>query len=239
MKNRPFILVILSAILVLEPLTKILYFKYLTGFGFEQILDNISSSGSFKSFFDFWLLFPLAGISLYFIRVWSFYLFILIQIYSIYTHATYEPFMWPYLSRQPFSSNILLIFFNVIILIYVSLPNVRKYFFEQNLRWWESRKRYNIKISCLLTMIDGTIIKSCEILNLSDTGFFVRTQKVLEIQNACQIDFEFKEKHYTFDCVIMSAHKFNNQDGVGLKIKFNRLKDWWRAKRLVYLVKTS
>ena len=119
------------------------------------------------------------------------------------------------------------------------IDNVRKYFFEQNLRWWESRKRYNIKIACSLTLFDGTFLKSCEILNISDSGFFVRTQKVLETQNTCQIDLEFQDKHYTFDCRIMSSHKFNNQEGVGLKIIYKNFRDWWKAKALVSKAKLT
>ena len=101
MKYKPLVFRILSVFFMIEPLIKVLYFKALTHFDFSQIFDNLFSHHSLRDIFDFWLVFPLAGLMLLRLRKWTYFGFLALIGYLFFSIMTYERYTWPYNSSSP------------------------------------------------------------------------------------------------------------------------------------------
>jgi uncharacterized membrane protein len=141
MKHKPLIFILIAAFHIIEPLIKVAYFKITTPFSTSTIISNIAQISTAREIFEFWFLFPLAGLALMGVKKWSYPVFVGAQIYSIYSHLTYEQYTWPYVSQVPFVSSLVLLFINTMVIIYFALPDVRKPFFDRSVRWWETRTR--------------------------------------------------------------------------------------------------
>ena len=76
MKNRPLLFILLALLHIFEPAIKIFYFKYVTGFDWVSIVENIFAIDNFKAIFEFWFLFPLAGICLLGVKKWHYPVFV-------------------------------------------------------------------------------------------------------------------------------------------------------------------
>src|SRR5690348_14093639 len=117
MKQKPLLFKILMILCLIEPLIKIFYFRAQTHFAFSVIFENLLARTSPAEIFDFWLVFPLAGLSLLKIRKWSYFIFLSLLAYVVYTFVTYESYTWPYNSATPFFYNQVIVVMAVIIFI--------------------------------------------------------------------------------------------------------------------------
>lgn len=219
MKNRPLILVILSFLHFFEPLLKIFYFKAKTHFDLMTIITNVTttSDGNIKGLIDFWLVFPLAGVALMSVKRWAYPLFISVQIYSVITHLSYERFSWPYFAEVPFYSSFFLLVMNTILIVYVSLPEVRQLFFNKHMRWWETRIRYSIKIPVTLWHTNPDKLEQACLVNISDTGAFLLHNKEIEIGEYIHLNISFLDQHVQVKGQVVRSQFDNGQKGVGVR----------------------
>ena len=102
MKNKPLIFTLISILCLIEPIIKILYFNAITHFDFMIIMSNLITRDSARDVFDFWLVYPLAGLLLFKLRKWTYFAFMSLLVYIIYNILTYEKYTWPYNSDSPF-----------------------------------------------------------------------------------------------------------------------------------------
>ena len=137
MRNKPLIFQLLSALFFFEPAIKILYFKASTHFGFITVFENVLSRNSFRDVFDFWIVFPLAGVMLWKLRKWTYFAFLATMSYLVFSILTYEKYTWPYNSDKPLFYHYFIIALTLMTIAYFLAPNVRAPFFNRNLRWWE------------------------------------------------------------------------------------------------------
>lgn len=245
MKNKPFIFILLAVLHIVEPIIKILYFKIHTHFPLMTILSNTFNISEFRSFFDFWFLFPIAGFALLGMKKWSYPLFLSMQFYSVYTHLTYEPYTWPYVSKIPHLSSIALLVFNIAVILYFLLPEVRRPFFDQSLKWWERKTRYTFTLPCSLSFDDPNILYDCNILNVSQTGCFVRVDNEnlgqIKINNGAKIKvhISYKNNNISVEGDIMSIRIFENMKGLGIKFHYQNMWDKLHMRRLLSKVSKS
>ena len=115
--KKPLVFIILGILHILEPIFKIIYFKATTDFSFDAVLSNVWAIEGLKNIFEFWFLFPLGGLALLNINRWTYLLFFSVQIYSIYSSLTYEPFTWPYVNATPHFFSLTMLIFNFFILL--------------------------------------------------------------------------------------------------------------------------
>ncbi|HLE10958.1 MAG: hypothetical protein A2504_09085 [Bdellovibrionales bacterium RIFOXYD12_FULL_39_22] len=220
--KKPLIFIILGTLLILEPIFKILYFKANTEFPFEAIIRNLSAMEGFKNIFDFWILFPLGGLALLNINRLTYFIFFGVQIYSIYSSLTYEPYTWPYVNATPHFFSMTMLFFNVMIMLYFLLPSVRTPFFNKRSRWWETATRYTIHHPCTVNIIDVCELAGCEILNISKTGALIYGPKEIFDENYIDLLFSPLEGKFKFSlrAEVVGKHEVNNRDAYRLHFHF-------------------
>lgn len=235
MKNRPLIFILIALMHMLEPIVKIAYFKMTTPFSLLTIMSNISSIGTAKEIFDFWFLFPIGGIALLGVKRWSYPIFVGVQVYNIYNHLSYEKFTWPYVSDAPFYGSLFLLIVNVFIVIYFSLPDIRKPFFNKAMRWWETRTRYDVKIPIHFSINNPNHLISSEVMNISDTGIFINYRGVIENDTKLIMHLAFGNHHIQINGKKVSDHNYCGQKGIGVQFCFENI---WEKLELKSLVRT-
>lgn len=239
MKKRPLLFIILGILHLLEPLIKILYLKIITGFPFAKVMNNVLAIDGFRNLFEFWLLFPIGGLALLFVKNWSYLVFVAVQIYSIMTHLTYEEFTWPYVSETPFLSSMILMVVNVIMIVYFAFPSVRRPFLDKRVRWWETKKRYAVKIPCQVTGNSIPGFENAEILNISKTGLFLKGLEGFNLNETINIKFSFYNLHFTINGVIRSRHKYDSTEGCGVEFVYEDWKEKFSMARLIRILKLA
>lgn len=223
MKKRPLIITILAVIHLIEPLLKIGYLKFETGFEWTVILDNIFSINSPKAFLEFWFLYPIAGVALFFVRQWTYALFVGVQAYSIFAHLTYQKFTWPYVAETPFISHSLLLVFNLLVIAYVLMPEVRKLFFNPAIRWWETPTRYYYELPCSVTFGDSNDLVDINILNISKTGCFIKYPGEVVDGQPLSLHLTYGTNDITIDAEVVRITEFQGNQGIGVKFHFQNI----------------
>tara|TARA_R110002072_G_scaffold64203_9_gene159962 strand:+ start:2340 stop:3101 length:762 start_codon:yes stop_codon:yes gene_type:complete len=236
MKKRPLIFIILATVHILEPLIKILYFKMIVPFDFSTIVSNIWAISSPIEIFEFWFLFPIGGIALLGVKKWSYPVFVGVQIYNIYAHITYEKFTWPYVSEVPLMSSLILLVVNTAIIFYFTLPEVRKPFFNKNMRWWETRTRYNKIIPISVKLNNPNQFFDCQILNISTTGVFIDLRESISNGSVIELNLVYKDQDITIKGIKVSEHAVNNIRGIGVQFEYQNIYEKYIMRKIVRMI---
>ncbi len=222
-KKRPLGYTVLSVLFLLEPLIKIIHLKIVTGFSISLLLNTILGWKNIFQVGEYFLLFPLAGVALFKIRRFSYIFLVLIQIYGLLKILTFEPYSWPYFTKEP----ILLIWgfvvVNLFVLLYLLHPQNRKPFFDATIRWWESKTRYMVDFPCKCHGIKdngevGTEAFDTKVLNISQSGAFIKGDHYKK-GDKVQVGFQLLAKDYLFTGTVMSVHPFHDSMGMGIQFK--------------------
>ena len=235
MKHRPLPFVILAILHLIEPLLKIAYFKATTHFPVMEIIENISHLNATRAVFEFWFLFPIGGIALLGVKRWSYPVFVSVQMYSIYSHLSYEAFTWPYASSTPQWPSLFILACNVAMIIYFLLPEIRKPFFNKEDRWWEHRERYSIRIPCSYTLSSGNALKDAEVLNISHSGAFITLPEAEEICGEKMIiNITFLNDNICLNAKVISYHEFDDELGFGVAFQYDNI---WEKLYMTKIIK--
>lgn len=238
MHKRPLLFIIIGVLHLIEPLIKILYFKFTTPFGLATILSNISSIDDPRAFFEFWLLFPIGGIALLGVKRWSYPIFVGVQFYNIWSHLNYQSFTWPYVSEVPFFSSLVLLVINIMIIIYFALPDVRRPFFDRRMRWWETSTRYQLRIPITAILGNGHEYR-CEIINISRTGAFINLDHPLEIHQMISLKISYQDIDLKLQSKNMSNHQVGGENGHGVQFEFDNIWQNMEMRKMVSAIKKS
>jgi CheY-like chemotaxis protein len=235
---KPLPIRVVSTIQLLDPLIKILILKISTGFSFLTVIDNISKINGIKSIFDFWLLFPLAGLALLSVRKWSYFAFLALQGYAVFSFLTYEKYSAPYFSEVPLISTQLIMLFNILIIIYFLFPQVRRPFFDRRIRGWENELRYPVEIPCELQSKTNKDVETCEILNISKSGAFIITPSKLEDGESLELNFSFYSFDFKLVGTVMTESVYNRAQGYGIQFNFIQYGDKQNMRKLIKALST-
>lgn len=239
MKKKPLAIIILGIIHLLEPLSKILVLKFSTGFSFEVVFDNVFAISGIRSFFEFWLLFPIAGVALLSVKNWSYPVFVAVQIYSIATHLTYEEYTWPYVQETPIASSMFLVVFNILMIIYFIIPKTRQPFLDKRIRWWESKQRFAVRIPCAVEGVYTNLSEVTEVLNISLTGAFLKGLKGINVNDEVNLTFNYYDIDYEVKAIVKSFHEFSGESGWGVEFIFPDWKERFKMNKLMRILKIS
>lgn len=237
MKNKPIIFTILSLLCLIEPAIKVLYFKAITHFDFLVIWANLKSRNTFMEVFDFWLVFPIAGLLLLKIRKWTYFAFMSVLGYIVYNITTYERYTWPYNSDSPFLYNYIIAFLAMSVFLYFLSPGVREPFFDRRVRWWEPKSRYDVQIYCKLQSSHVTF--PSEILNISRTGAFIKDSKYLNIGEKLIMEFNFLGENISVPVEVIHRNHYKQENGFGLKFHFKSVNQSIKIAKVIQLLKKS
>lgn len=213
----------LAALLFLEPVFKVLYMKFQTEFSFETVLSTIFSMPSLVSHFEFWALFPLAGVALISQRSWSFAVFIAVQAYSLFAHFFYVEFTWPYVSDSPHLSSTFLLVFNTAIVLYFLVPEYRRPFWNMSQKLWRDTSRYATKLPTYFTLGDEKLYTSIQ--NISQSGAYFQSSENIPVGETTILQFIINGKVHEAEAVVKRTHNTQDKNKYGYGVEFSKVSD--------------
>ena len=231
--EKPISLYLLAMGLFLEPIIKILYLKIQTGFEWDILFRTIFSIDSALGNFEFWALFPLAGYALISVRSWSFFFFIGLQVYSLYTYFTYEKFTWPYVAETPHISTGLLLMFNFALVLYFIVPANRRPYWNKTRRLWRNTSRYATNLQTKFKSNGNTIPTT--ITNISETGAYFTTSQNMPVGHTMQIELPINGEIRNLEAIIRrtqpTAH--DNYHGYGVEFTYKSKEEKHEIKEYI------
>lgn len=237
MRKKPLFITLVSLLCFIEPLIKVLYFKATTHFDFAVILANLGARSGFKDIFEFWLLFPLAGLMIVKLRNWTYVTFIALMGYSIHSILNYEEYTWPYNADTPFGYNIGVAVMCFAVIVYFLLPETRRPFFDARVRWWEPMVRYDVDIPCALVGSFGSL--DTNIINISKSGVFIADTDKITVGDNIRMDMVAFGEVLCITLVVKNKHKLKGQAGFGAQFYFQNLSQYYKVRSIVSKIKAS
>ena len=237
MKNKPLFFSLISILCIIEPLIKVLYFKAITHFDFMVIMSNLVARDSFRDVFDFWLVYPLAGILLLKLRKWTYFAFMSLLAYIVYSITTYEKYTWPYNSDSPFMYHYIVVIMAVMLFMAFLLPGVWEPFFDRRVRWWEPKVRYPAGINCALK--NDNLIFASEIINISLTGAFLKESSYFKVGDKLDLEFSFLGQEVSLPVTVIHKHSLGGRHGYGVQFSFKSFKQNVLIARIIHVLKQS
>lgn len=237
MKQKPLLITLISFLCLIEPLIKLFYFKATTHFDFATILANVTTRNSVIEIFEFWLLFPLAGLMLTRLRIWTYYTFIMLMAYASYSILNYEQYTWPYNASEPFAFNIAMAAASFGVILFFLMPGTRRLFFDARVRWWEPMVRYNVQIPCEVMTTRGPVKST--ILNISKSGVFIEDHEAFVVDDINRIDFVSHGEAFTMLLALKNKHSIKGQKGVGAQFYFDTLNQYLKIRALIKKIKNG
>lgn len=216
--KKPKNLLWLALFLAGEPLYKVLYLKFSTGFSWDTINRVIFSIEGIIPNFEFWFLFPLAAYALYAVRSWSFFFFIGLQVYALYSYFSYEEFTWPFVAETPHLSNSLMLVFNFTLIGYFLIPEHRRPFWNKAQRLWRDSSRYATNIKAKINSNAETTIT-----NLSKTGAYFTSKEKIAIGDNMQLTLKMGEKEMNLNAKVRRSQPTAHQEYMGYGVEFMKL----------------
>lgn len=237
MKNKPLIFSLLSFLCLIEPAIKVFYFKAITQFDLMVILANLQTRNSFMEVFDFWLAFPIAGLLILKLRKWTYFAFMSMLGYVLYSIATYEQYTWPYNSDSPFMYNYVVAALSLAVFVYFLFPQARQPFFDRRIRWWEPKTRFNVQFSCKLHSRNLTF--TTQILNISETGAFLRDSEYLKSGDHLNMEFNFLGQTIVVPVEVIHQSHSHGQSGFGVNFTFSSFSQSMKIVKVIKVIKNS
>jgi hypothetical protein len=231
--SKPVSFYLLALLLFTEPLIKALYLKFSTGFTWEVLARTIFSIEGALANFEFWALFPIAGIALISVRSWSFLVFIGVQLYSLYSHLFYEEFSWPYVAETPHVSSLLLLILNASIICYFMTPKNFQTYWSKTSSIWRNTSRFATKIPT--NFADNDTELNTIITNISESGAYFTSPQNLPIGRSIALQFNIDGKIRSINAIIRRAQNTAHDEffGYGVEFKFNNSEEKDHIRRYV------
>lgn len=212
-------LFLLATFLFCEPLLKVLYLKFQTGFEWEILMRTIFSiEGVFKNF-EFWGIFPLAGYALISIRSWSFLFFMGLQTYSIYAYFAYEQFTWPYVAQSPHVSTTLLLICNLSIIMYFMVPAHFRPFWNETRKIWRNTTRFATNIQAFFKHKNKNI--NTTITNISETGAYFTSSQDLGVGEKIFLEIPINGEIKKIEATIRRTQATAHEEYTGYGVEFH------------------
>jgi hypothetical protein len=222
MENKPWPLLILAFFHVIEPLTKILFFSvywHISPFEFISIVLEYNADSMIDNL-RFFLFFPIAGLAIFAVKKWSYFVFLAIQVWVFITNIPYLMEMYQANQTWLLLSFIGFGLLNIAVVTYLLLPAVRIAYLDPRIRWWEAKPRYSANIPC---EIDGKIQST--VRNISLSGVFITTEMDLPIGSDVNLEFILNDAPAKFDIKSRAnvVHKFIVDGHEGFGARFTEL----------------
>ena len=144
MNRKPWPIVILGLMQIIVPIFGVLLSAYLynmTPFRYLRVYFEIMPA---VKIFEFLFLFPIAGIAILAMRRWSYPFFIIAMLWATYSNI--QTSVLDYQSNWGVVYIIGITLVNFAVVTYFLLPSVRRFYFDERVRWWESKPRFKVEI---------------------------------------------------------------------------------------------
>lgn len=184
MERRPWSLVILAWLQILTPLGDILIGSWVSHVSPFRFFILAIHNSSWHHLIQWALLGPIAGCSIYMMKRWSYLVFLVCVSWVVVSNF----YAWK-MNPGLISPGVLVFFcfLNFGLVSYFLIPSVRRIYFDDRLKWWESKPRYTLQIPIEFKAKGKT--QEGVLINLSETGALLNLDTQLE--EGATIGFSF------------------------------------------------
>jgi hypothetical protein len=217
MKNKPWPILILALIHLFMPIFNLLLNSTLIQSGPIEYAKLFVDIKSWYEIFDFFLLYPIVGISIFLMKKWSYLFFLLATLWTFSMNS----YLWLTGNTPPIPFWLfpLVSLINVAFATYFLLPAVRRLYFDQRLKWWESKPRFEIQIPANIKSSLDTPITICD---LSEGGAFVKTTEIIQLSEEAFFEFTYEGYNCSIPFEVVHQKEMQaNEYGLGLKFLHN------------------
>lgn len=220
MKTRPWPIIILAIIQILMPLFSLLMNAWIMGVTLPQYYKAFMHVKTGWEIFEFFALYPIAGVAVFLMKKWSYPVFICVMSWNIASNII----IWFRDYQNSLSPWIIIgiTMVNLFFVTYYLLPTVRKIYFDRTLRWWETKPRFLLQIAA---HFDSESQKgaSCEVRDLSVGGAFIESDAQLNINDTVTMQLPIFGKEIPVKGVVV--HKGAGSARSGYGVQFTDTKD--------------
>ena len=219
MEYKPWPLLILAFFHFIEPVTKVLFYSVYFHLNPLSVVVLEYQAATALQVFEYFFLFPIAGIAIFAVKKWSFPVFILVELWVLITNLPYLSEL--YQTQQGWLLSFFIFFgtLNIIVVSYLLLPAVRIAYLDPRIRWWEAKPRYTVSIECEINKQAAGTIR-----NISKSGVFIATNNELPINSEIHLDFtaisplnKSRHFHIQINAIVLHKFKINNHEGYGIR----------------------
>lgn len=199
MRTRPWPLILLAIFQILSPLGTILFNSWALGVKPIYVLSWILERPPLK-IFESLLLMPIAGVAIYQMKAWSYAVFFIAMIWSMGSNLANLDY-----ATKTFSVGMIILIyaFQVGLAIYFMIPAVRKTYLDARVRWWEAKRRYNLRVPVSLEF--GGEKDSAQIENISEGGVLIQSKSALDAAKPYRLRFDVLGVQYEISSQLVYA----------------------------------
>ena len=216
MYYRPWPLIVIAILHILEPVTKIIYYSIMQQLSPISIITNQIQSNDPVHIFGFFFLFPIAGLAIYAVKRWSLGVFLGAQCWALVANFSQLSFLVESSQYGKFGTIIFFAVLNAVVVTYFMIPAVRTAYMDPKLRWWEAFPRYYIEWSCSYANNEEGVVK-----NISKGGMFIKPKNGYEKEGIVPISFTYAGKKHELSGRVIHNFTFEGEKGFG--VEFHKL----------------
>ena len=186
MERKPWPIIILALIHILEPVFKIGFYSAYWNIPILRYVNYLVHLNTSWEHFLFFAAFPIAGLSILAVKAWSLPVFLLMQAITLSAHAYHH-----HIAPQTFSLSLVVFMstMNLAVVTYFLLPAVRLAYLDPSVRWWEALPRFVVDWKAKLS--GGNQTKEVLLGNISRGGAFVHARGGVDLKVNANVEIEF------------------------------------------------
>ncbi|MCB0412990.1 MAG: PilZ domain-containing protein [Bdellovibrionales bacterium] len=217
MRTRPWPIILLAIFQFASPFVSLALNAYLDSIPLGIYLKLFFQKSSTLNLIEHFALLPIAGVATFMVKKWSYPVILLIHLFIISRNTV----IWftSYQDKWGYGLFFLISAINLILITYYLLPAVRRIYFDERLRWWQSLPRYKVSIPAQIDK-DGQPVL-CYIRDLSEGGAFIQVDSDLKIDDSITILFNVFSKDVSLEGKVVHVR---NGDTKGIGIQFEKNK---------------
>lgn len=223
MSKRHWVIPVLAVVQWLLPVASIFLFAAVSELTLMQCLETQFSAPWAEQFRFFGIPF-LAGAAIWAVRIWSYPVFLGCLAFSAY----YGFLNWrQYPDAIPLWLLVTLYSFDLLVVSYFLIPQVRAMYFNKRLRWWQSLPRYSFEVEASCKSAERNV--SVRLENISMGGAFIAGEKVLQPADRVQLNFHL----FGHDYSLFGEVVYFQPERSGFGIKFDHTRHSVREVRRI------
>ncbi len=175
MQRKPWPILFLALFQFLSPLADIGIGAYSQGVSPFYYLSTLLRTNAWYDLVQFFCVAPLGGLAIFKVKRWSYPVFM--GCIAWVALSNYDA--WQHNSQAMSLTSLLAGYgFNLALVTYFLLKQVRITYYDARVRWWESKPRYTLNAPAKLKVMDQLL--TCHLINLSEGGAFIQTSTELK-----------------------------------------------------------
>lgn len=191
MMKRPWPITALALMHVFAPIPNIWFSSTMMDLNILEYVLELFRSDSWMDILAMMVFFPVAGGAIYACKRWSYPVFVIVLVWSLFINYT----TWIEHSTIYSLPLLLLVYaMNLSLVGYFLIPTVKATYFDPSNRWWESASRYQVNWVGEIRFGDQDPA-NCTIYDISTGGLFVLWSGHIEVGTDAVVKFSYGNVH--------------------------------------------